>query len=62
MSSEKLEQGWIKVRLDDSKNADLICLRDEKGNIVRISDYQGNELEFNAGGRYVMWQGKRWKY
>lgn len=62
MSSEKLEEGWVRVSLNDSRNADLRCLKDSKGKLVKIFDYQGNELKFNPGARYVMWQDSKWKY
>lgn len=62
MSSEKLEEGWVRVRLNDSRNADLRCLKDSKGTLVKIFDYQGNELKFNLGAQYVVWQDSKWKY
>lgn len=62
MAEEKLEQSWIRVRLTDSQNADLPCLKDQKGNLVKVSDYEGNELKFNTGARFVLWRGQRWKF
>lgn len=62
MSSEKLKQSWIRVRISDSKHADLRCEVDKDDKPVHIYDYDGNELKFNVGARYVMWRGERWKF
>lgn len=62
MAEEKLEQGWIRVRLTDSQNADLPCLKDRKGNLVKVYDYEGTELKFNTGARFVVWRGQQWRF
>ncbi len=62
MPSEKLKEGWIRVKLSDSRQADLPCRLDKDNRIVHVYDYQGNELKFNTGARFVIWKGKRWSY
>ncbi|KXZ63224.1 hypothetical protein AVENLUH5627_03295 [Acinetobacter venetianus] len=62
MAEYKLEEGWVRVRLYDGKEADLRCLRDQKGVIVKVYDYQGNELKHNTGARFVVWRDRRWIY
>ncbi|ENU92512.1 hypothetical protein F971_01494 [Acinetobacter vivianii] len=62
MPTEILIEGWLRVRLSDSKQADLPCRINIENKVVHVYDYQGNELKFNAGARFVVWQGKRWSY
>ncbi|WP_198078257.1 hypothetical protein [Acinetobacter calcoaceticus] len=62
MTSDNLVQGWVRVRLSDSRKADLACLKDQKGNLVKVYDYAGNELKHNTGARSVNWRGEIWRY
>ncbi|TPT34441.1 hypothetical protein FJU68_09680 [Acinetobacter baumannii] len=62
MKDEILKPDLVRVSLSDNKRADLPCLIDSKSNIVKIYDYQGNELKHNPQAKTVFWRNQYWNY
>lgn len=62
MKDTNLTPGLIRVSLSDSKQADLPCLFDNKNNVVKIYDYQSNELKHNPKAKTVFWRDQWYHY
>lgn len=62
MKTIPLRDSFVRVRLSNSKERDLPCLRSFDGVVVKVMDYTGNELKHNADAREVLFNGKRWSY
>lgn len=62
MNDQNLKSELTRVSLSDSKKADLPCLVDSKNNIIKIYDYQGNELKHNPQAKTVFWRNQYWYY
>ena len=58
----KYKDGLVRIRLNDSKMADLPCKIDQQGKIIEVYDYQGNKLIHNAPGRSVIFNDRVWFY
>lgn len=59
---EKLKDDWIRIKKSDSQQADLPCLTDSKGRVVKVFDYQGQELKHNTEARSVRFRDHYWYY
>ncbi|GEM_PF-2210763 len=62
MKEEKLKFGWVRIQQSDAKMNDLRCLKDEKDKVIKIFDWDGQELEHNAAARSVFYNGQYWSY
>lgn len=60
--SEQLKEDWLRIKRNDSAVTDLRCLKDSKGRVVKVSDYNGHELKHNADAFQVHYLGKFWSY
>lgn len=62
MPDDKFKQSWVRISQNDSKMTDLRCLEDSKGKVVKVFDWDGNELKLNAEARSVFYNGQYWRY
>lgn len=62
MVDENLKKGWIRISKGDSKMIDLYCLMDSKGKVVKVFDWDGNEIKLNAEARSVFYNNQYWSY
>jgi hypothetical protein len=62
MPDNKFKQSWVRISQNDSKMTDLRCLEDSKGKVVKVFDWDGNELKLNAEARCVFYNGQYWRY
>jgi len=62
MKTIPLRDSFVRVRLSNSKEYDLPCLRTFDGAVIKVMDYAGNELKHNTDVREVFFNGKRWSY
>ncbi|MBJ9954400.1 hypothetical protein I5735_15315 [Acinetobacter baumannii] len=62
MVDENLKKGWIRISRGDSQMIDLYCLMDSKGNVVKVFDWNGNEIKLNAEARSVFYNNQYWSY
>lgn len=59
---EKLKESWISIKTSDSQKADLPCLMDPKYRVIKVFDYEGKELKYNAEARSVRFKDWYWYY
>ncbi|MFT0694132.1 hypothetical protein ACDX34_08370 [Acinetobacter bereziniae] len=62
MVDENLKKGWIRISKADSQMIDLYCLMDNKGKVVKVFDWDGNEIKLNAEARSVFYNNQYWSY
>ncbi|MDM1784249.1 hypothetical protein [Acinetobacter bereziniae] len=62
MIDQNLKFGWIRIQQGDSKTVDLRCQKDSKDRVVKVLDWNGQELKHNAAARSVFYNGQYWSY
>lgn len=62
MPDDKFKQSWVRISQNDSKMTDLRCLEDSKGKVVKVFDWDSNELKLNAEARSVFYNDQYWRY
>ena len=54
--------GSLRIKQSDGIMADLQCIRDDRDKVIKVMDYQGNQLTHFAEARSDLWKGQSWFY
>lgn len=59
---EKLKESWVTIKTSDANKIDLPCLRNAQDKVIKVFNYEGNELKHNAEARSVLFRERYWYY